>query len=80
MDIEAEKPKLDAFAITDVRSWTSDLKDRHIRSNVVSSGPAETPVIDGHPAGLIARIVSTIPMGRMGVADEIAKAAFFRFG
>ena len=60
-----------------VRTWTSDLKDRHIRSNVVSPGPTDTPIVDGQPADAIARIVSTIPMGRMGEADEIAKAALF---
>jgi NAD(P)-dependent dehydrogenase (short-subunit alcohol dehydrogenase family) len=60
-----------------VRTWTSDLKDRHIRSNVISPGPTDTPVIDGQPADAIVRIVSTIPMGRMGDANEIAKAALF---
>ena len=60
-----------------VRTWTSDLKDRHIRSNAISPGPTDTPVIDGQPEDAIARIVSTIPMGRMGDADEIAKAALF---
>jgi NAD(P)-dependent dehydrogenase (short-subunit alcohol dehydrogenase family) len=60
-----------------VRTWTSDLKDRHIRSNVVSPGPTDTPAIDGQPEEAIARIVSTIPMGRMGQSDEIAKAALF---
>jgi NAD(P)-dependent dehydrogenase (short-subunit alcohol dehydrogenase family) len=49
-----------------VRTWTVDLKDRHIRSNVISPGPTDTPVIDGQPADAIARIVSTIPMGRIG--------------
>ena len=60
-----------------VRTWTSDLKDRHIRSNVVSPGPTDTPIVDGQPAEAIARIVSAIPMGRMGEPDEIAKAALF---
>ena len=60
-----------------VRTWTSDLKDRHIRSNVISPGPTDTPVIDGQPTDAIARIVSTIPMGRMGEPDEIAKAVLF---
>src|SRR5579859_6517687 len=32
-----------------VRTWTADLKDRHIRSNVISPGPTDTPVIDGQP-------------------------------
>ena len=60
-----------------VRTWTLDLKDRHIRSNVISPGPTDTPVIDAQPADAIARIVSTIPMGRMGQPDEIASAALF---
>jgi NAD(P)-dependent dehydrogenase (short-subunit alcohol dehydrogenase family) len=60
-----------------VRTWTSDLKDRHIRSNVVSPGPTDTAAVDGQPADAIARIVSTIPMGRMGESDEIARAALF---
>ena len=60
-----------------VRTWTSDLKERHIRANVISPGPTDTPVIDGQPADAIARIVSTIPMGRMGKPEEIAKAALF---
>ena len=60
-----------------VRTWTTDLKDRHIRSNVLGPGPTDTPVIYGQPAEAIARIVSTVPMGRMGQADEIAKAALF---
>jgi len=60
-----------------VRTWTLDLKDRRIRSNVVSPGPTDTPAIDGQPADAIARIVATIPMGRMGEAGEIAKAALF---
>ncbi|MDB6012933.1 MAG: Oxidoreductase [Gammaproteobacteria bacterium] len=60
-----------------VRTWTSELKDRRIRSNVVSPGPVKTPIMDLQPSEIIARIVSTIPMGRVGEADEIAKAALF---
>jgi NAD(P)-dependent dehydrogenase (short-subunit alcohol dehydrogenase family) len=60
-----------------VRTWTSDLKGRHIRSNVISPGPTDTPAIDGQPEDAIARIVSTIPMERMGEPDEIAKAVLF---
>ncbi len=60
-----------------VRGWTVELKDRCIRSNVLSPGPTDTPIIGQQPADAIARIVSTIPMGRMGEPDEIAKAALF---
>jgi NAD(P)-dependent dehydrogenase (short-subunit alcohol dehydrogenase family) len=60
-----------------VRGWTVELKDRRIRSNVLSPGPIDTPVIGQQPPDAIARILSTIPMGRMGEADEVAKAALF---
>jgi NAD(P)-dependent dehydrogenase (short-subunit alcohol dehydrogenase family) len=60
-----------------VRAWTIELKDRRIRSNVLSPGPTETPLVHRQPPEAIARIVSTIPMGRMGAPEEIAKAALF---
>ena len=60
-----------------VRAWSVELKDRRIRSNVLSPGPIETPIFDGQPADAIARIISTIPMGRIGQPDEVAKAALF---
>ena len=57
--------------------WTTDLKDRHIRSNVVSPGPISTPMTNRQPADVIARIASTIPMGRMGEPEEVAKAPLY---
>lgn len=60
-----------------VRSWTSDLKDRHIRANVISPGTIDTPILAPLPKEAIAQILSTVPMGRMGESDEIAKAAVF---
>ena len=60
-----------------VRTWTTDLKDRRIRANVVSPGPIKTQLVNRQPADVIARIVSTIPMGRMGEPDEVAKAALY---
>jgi NAD(P)-dependent dehydrogenase (short-subunit alcohol dehydrogenase family) len=60
-----------------VRGWTVELKDRRIRSNVVSPGPIDTPIIAPQPPEVIAKMVSSIPMGRMGQADEVAKAALF---
>jgi NAD(P)-dependent dehydrogenase (short-subunit alcohol dehydrogenase family) len=43
-----------------VRTWTSELKDRRIRSNVVSPGPVGTAPVTDQPADVIDRIVSTI--------------------
>jgi NAD(P)-dependent dehydrogenase (short-subunit alcohol dehydrogenase family) len=60
-----------------VRTWTTDLKDRRIRSNVVSPGPINTPLASRQSADVIERIVSTVPMGRMGEPEEVAKVALF---
>jgi NAD(P)-dependent dehydrogenase (short-subunit alcohol dehydrogenase family) len=60
-----------------VRSWTSDLKDRHIRANVISPGTIDTPILAPLPKEAITQILATAPMGRMGEPDEIAKAAVF---
>ena len=59
------------------RTWTTDLKERRIRTNVLSPGPIKTPMSDRLSPDAIARIVSTVPMGRMGGPDEIARAALF---
>src|ERR1700688_4049588 len=60
-----------------VRGWTVELKDRRIRANVLSPGPTDTPLMNRQPTEVIARIVSTIPIGRIGTSEEIAKAALF---
>ncbi len=69
----ASKSAIRSFA----RTWTTDLKDRRIRSNVVSPGPIDTPLASRQSADVIERIVSTIPMGRMGKPEEVAKAALY---
>ena len=60
-----------------VRTWTTDLKDRRIRANVVSPGPINTPLFNRQSPEVISRIVSTIPMGRTGQPEEVAKVALF---
>src|SRR5216684_3467656 len=42
-----------------VRTWTTDLKDRRIRSNVVSPGPINTPLASRQSADVIARKAPT---------------------
>ena len=65
------------------RSWILDLKDRHIRVNVVSPGPTETTGLTdvfggGEQAqGIKDYLATQIPAGRVGRPEEIAKAAMF---
>src|SRR5467141_1262852 len=66
----ATKAAIRSFA----RTWTVELKDRRIRTNVLSPGPVLTAAL---PAEAFGRIVSTVPMGRMAEPEEIAKVALF---
>ncbi|GGC78746.1 SDR family oxidoreductase [Undibacterium terreum] len=69
----ATKAALRSFA----RTWTNDLKDRRIRTNVISPGTIDTPILDPLPKEAIAGILSGVPMARMGTSDEIANSAVF---
>jgi NAD(P)-dependent dehydrogenase (short-subunit alcohol dehydrogenase family) len=75
----ATKAAVRSFA----RGWTTDLKDRKIRVNVVSPGPIDTPGLSGlaeteeQKKGLYDYLASTVPLGRLGHPDEIAKVAVF---
>jgi NAD(P)-dependent dehydrogenase (short-subunit alcohol dehydrogenase family) len=70
----ASKAALRSFA----RTWTTDLKDRGIRVNVVSSGPIDTPGAREHfvPEQLKAEASATT-MGRLGRPEEPAKVVAF---
>jgi NAD(P)-dependent dehydrogenase (short-subunit alcohol dehydrogenase family) len=73
----ASKAAVRSFA----RTWTSELKGRKIRVNVISPGPIDTSAFDSLPSDVRdqtkAQFTSLIPMGRMGQPAEIATAALF---
>ena len=75
----ATKAAIRSFA----RTWTIELKHRKIRVNAISPGPIDTPIFNGLALSeeqieqFKTSFVSTIPMGRMGSSDEIAKAVSF---
>jgi NAD(P)-dependent dehydrogenase (short-subunit alcohol dehydrogenase family) len=75
----ATKAAVRSFA----RTWTTDLKDRRIRVNAVSPGPTETPGLDDLLASSetgqqrLKMISNSVPLGRLGKSDEIAKAVVF---
>jgi NAD(P)-dependent dehydrogenase (short-subunit alcohol dehydrogenase family) len=61
-----------------VRGWILDLKGRAIRINVLAPGHTATPGLDA----LLndeqrAYMISTIPLDRLGTADDMGKAAVF---
>ncbi|QDL90837.1 glucose 1-dehydrogenase [Paroceanicella profunda] len=62
------------------RGWTADLKSRGIRVNVVSPGMVLTPAMATYlrtNEGAEAWMQQTIPFGRLGNTDEIARAVLF---
>lgn len=75
----ATKAAVRSFA----RTWTVDLKHRKIRVNAISPGPIDTPGLSGlaeteeQGEQIKAGFASTVPLGRLGTPDEIAKAAVF---
>jgi hypothetical protein len=62
-----------------VRTRTSDLKDRHIRSNVNSSGPTGTRLFDRQTEDAVTLLVSAVPMGCMGGAMKSPTQRCFKF-
>ncbi len=74
----ATKAAVRSFA----RSWTNELRDRHIRVNAISPGHIDTPILESLQQGdaLIAMkegFTKAVPLGRMGDPDEIAKVVSF---
>jgi NAD(P)-dependent dehydrogenase (short-subunit alcohol dehydrogenase family) len=74
----ATKAAVRSFA----RSWTVELKHRKIRVNAISPGPIHTPFFDtlvqtDEQIEQLKSLVASVPLGRMGSSDEVAKAALF---
>jgi NAD(P)-dependent dehydrogenase (short-subunit alcohol dehydrogenase family) len=75
----ATKAAVRSFA----RTWTTDLKDRRIRVNAVSPGPIDTPGLNDLVASTgtgeqrLKMLSDSVPLGRLGTPDEIAKAVVF---
>ena len=69
----ASKAAVRSFA----RTWTNDLKDRKIRTNVLSPGPIDTDLFATIPKELQDGFISLVPLGRVGQPEEIATAALF---
>jgi NAD(P)-dependent dehydrogenase (short-subunit alcohol dehydrogenase family) len=65
------------------RTWTTDLKDRRIRVNAVSPGSIERPGLNELLASSrsgeqrLKMLSNTVPLGRLGAPNEIAKAVVF---
>jgi len=73
------KAALGAFA----RAWAVEFSPRRIRVNVLSPGPVDTAILEKLGIPPEARptfdkaMADAIPLGRMGRAEELGRAALF---
>jgi NAD(P)-dependent dehydrogenase (short-subunit alcohol dehydrogenase family) len=74
----ATKAAVRSFA----RTWTNELRGRHIRVNAISPGHIDTPIFEGFQQGdalikMKEDLAKNVPLGRMGDPDEIAEVVAF---
>jgi NAD(P)-dependent dehydrogenase (short-subunit alcohol dehydrogenase family) len=75
----ATKAAIRSFA----RTWAAELTHRRIRVNAISPGPIDTPAFNGlartreEVTQIKTNLASKVPLGRMGMPDEVAKAVLF---
>jgi NAD(P)-dependent dehydrogenase (short-subunit alcohol dehydrogenase family) len=74
----ATKAAVRSFA----RTWANELRDRRIRVNAISPGHIDTPIFEGWQQGdaltkMKDDLAKSVPLGRLGDPDEIAKAVAF---
>ncbi len=70
----ASKAAVRSFA----RTWIVDLKGRDIRVNVLSPGYTDTPgVAQFMTDDVKAAAAESVPLGRLGIPDDLGKAAVF---
>ena len=66
------------FAVNGLtKSLARELGRDHIRVNAVAPGVIHTDMVDSLPEEMIKPIISSIPIGRMGEPEDIAKAVLF---
>ncbi len=65
------------------RTFATELAPRRIRVNTISPGPIETPIFGKvglsaeQLSGMTEAMIGSIPLRRIGQADEVARAALF---
>jgi NAD(P)-dependent dehydrogenase (short-subunit alcohol dehydrogenase family) len=74
----ATKAAVRSFA----RTWTNELRERHIRVNAISPGYIDTPIFESWQKGealtqMKEDLAKNVPLGRLGDPYEIAKAVAF---
>jgi len=76
----ASKAAVRSFA----RTWSTDLKGKNIRVNVISPGVVPTPgyqtslgMSEQQVSQFVEQMVPGIPLGRVGTTDEVARTVSF---
>lgn len=63
--------------ITLTEAMAEDHAPQNIRVNCICPGPTRTPMVDTSTPEKLARYAKRVPLGRIGEADDIARAAVY---
>ena len=66
-----------AGLVADTKLWAEELSRHNIRVGAVAPGFIDTPILEGMPERMLERMVSQIPLGRVGKPREIYQAIKF---
>lgn len=63
--------------ISMMKTWAKELGCKGIRSNAIAPGFIATEMVEAMPETVLDKIKKSVPMGRLGTAEEIANVAVF---
>lgn len=63
--------------ISMMKTWAKELGRKGIRSNAIAPGFIATDMVRNMPENILQQIENSVPLGRLGSQEEIAKVAVF---
>jgi acetoacetyl-CoA reductase len=54
-----------------------ELASKHVTVNAIAPGYVDTEMVRAVPEEILAKIIKTIPMGRLGKPEDIARSVLF---
>lgn len=66
-----------AALVADTKLWAEELSRHGIRVGAIAPGFADTPILEGMPEKMREKMISKIPLGRLGKPEEMYRALEF---
>lgn len=66
-----------AALVADTKLWAEELSRHGIRVGAIAPGFADTPILEGMPEKMREKMISNIPLGRLGKPEEMYRALEF---